>query len=245
MVAHVSARNASSTAIELRGYLRYYRPAGIKGVRCPDPPHVYFANLRIDQKSLFGFEKNFGPLLEDHLCLTPEAAALAEKRGLTAAEGDRWRAMKPKWEIRLCDLKEVQLACDMQQLLRKGWRGDSLAVSILQHGSHPEDPAQQGPGGRPRLKAVPSAHGVDIEADDLWSYIRIAFCLDHASGKARVCPNPECGAPHFIARRKDSKLCGQEECTAWKQRQWSLDWWNERGDKVRRAKAHINGKDKQ
>jgi ribosomal protein S27AE len=241
MVAHASTRNVSSTEIELRGSLRYNRPDGIKqrGFRCPDPPHVYLANLSIDQKSLFGFDRTFGPLMEDHLRQTPEATAFFEKGVLNAAERDQWVAIKQNrqvYEVRLCDVTEVQLVCEMQQLLRNAWRGQSLAVAVLQYGNEPQNPAQRGPYAQARLRPVPSARGIDIYAEDLWSFIRVAFLLDHASGKTRVCANAQCGAPYFLANRKDQRVCGVEQCTAWAQRQWALQHWNKIGAKRRRAK---------
>jgi hypothetical protein len=237
MVTLNPARKTSSTAMELRGSLRYYHPKVVKekGIRWPDPPHVYFANLQLDWKSLLKFDKTFGPLLREHLHLKREMAATTEKApNLTDFERDQFATTEHKFEIAIYDPDDVQHACGMQQLLRDAWKGDGHAVAILQYGG--DLTTQQGPYGPPRLSAVPSAHGIDIYAEDLWNYIRVAFLSDHAAGRTRVCANPDCGAgaPYFLAKRKDQRICGNDKCAAWAQREWALDWWKEKGYKRRR-----------
>lgn len=43
----------------------------------------------------------------------------------------------------------------------------------------------------------------------------------------KICANPECVAPYFIATRKDQTVCDAEICKAEKQRQHALKWWQE------------------
>lgn len=43
--------------------------------------------------------------------------------------------------------------------------------------------------------------------------------------KLAYCHNPDCPAPHFVARRKNQKYCERGDCTAFAQRQYALDWW--------------------
>jgi len=131
---------------------------------------------------------------------------------------------------------DVQLANDMQRLLRGAWRGDQLSVETLQFGvGHYAEQAAYGP---VQIKPVPNqSGGLDIYTSDLWTYIRLAFLADQA--RTRVCANPGCSAPYFLAQRKDQRVCGRKECTQWAQQQWSLDWWNARGSDLRRAKSKL------
>jgi hypothetical protein len=246
MVTPNPARNISSTAMELRGSLRYYHPEVVKekGILWPDRPHAYFANLQLNWGSLLKFDKTFGPLLREHLRLAPEMAAILEKApNLTDVERNRWATSQQKFEIAICDPGDVQLASGMQQLLRDAWKGKKGAVQILEYGG--DLTAQQGPHGPPRLKAAPSPKGIDIYAEDLWNYIRVAFLSDHAAGRTRVCANPDCGAPYFLAKRKDQRICANDKCTAWAQREWALDWWKEKGYKRRRQRETKRQKSQQ
>ena len=43
----------------------------------------------------------------------------------------------------------------------------------------------------------------------------------------KICANPDCAAPYFIAKRKDQTVCDAEVCKAEKQRQHALNWWRE------------------
>ncbi len=232
MVAHTTARNTSSTAMELHGFLRYYSPekAEEKGIRWPQPPHVYFASLQLDWKSLLAFDKRFGVLLREHWRLTPELQETLERApNLTAAEREQW-SVSQKHEIAIYDA-DVELAKDMQRLLQAAWRGDVAARERLQFGvGHHAHQEAYGP---IQIKPVPTRSGVDIFVHDQWSYIRIAFLADQE--RARVCANPDCPAPYFLAKRKDKRVCGQPECGQWAQRQFALKYWHDRGDKLRRA----------
>ena len=57
--------------------------------------------------------------------------------------------------------------------------------------------------------------------------VRIAMaCLEHYS-RMKVCANPDCKFPYFLAGRKTQRVCEQGECTAWAQRQYANKWWKE------------------
>jgi hypothetical protein len=49
----------------------------------------------------------------------------------------------------------------------------------------------------------------------------------------RVCQNPNCPAPYFVANRKDQKMCDNADCKAEAQRHFALDYWNREGHKKR------------
>jgi hypothetical protein len=125
---------------------------------------------------------------------------------------------------------DIELYSQMQRLLRGAWQGDLTAIELIQFGAkHYSEQAAYGP---ISVKPVPTSSGLDIYTHDLWTYIRLAFLTDR--DRARVCANPDCIAPYFLAKRKDTKLCGSELCATRAQRQWALDWWNEEGADRRR-----------
>jgi hypothetical protein len=125
---------------------------------------------------------------------------------------------------------DLELYSQMQQLLRDAWRGNQTAIEVIQFGAYKSEIA-----GPIDVKPVPTSNGLDIYTHDLWTYIRLAFLAD--LDRAKVCANPDCISPYFLAKRHDTKLCGSELCATWAQQQWALDWWHRRGDKLRRAKA--------
>ena len=221
----------------IRGVLAYYSPqtAHEKGIAWREPPHVHFANLILNLKSLLAFDHGYGALLHEHWRMTSELRAILEKApNLTEEERQRWAAANRKFEITVSDA-DVQIAEAMQSLLREAWKGEKLAVQVIQHGGdlrHAQDEAF----GPPRLTVAPSSKGIVIYAKDLWNFIRVAFLLDYERGRTKVCGNPECFLPYFLARRKDQKFCERGECTAYAQRRYALAWWNVEGIKRRREK---------
>jgi hypothetical protein len=52
-----------------------------------------------------------------------------------------------------------------------------------------------------------------------------------------ICGNPECGASHFLAKRKTQKYCERGPCTDYAQRQYARSWWNKEGQKRRSRKT--------
>jgi len=67
---------------------------------------------------------------------------------------------------------------------------------------------------------------------------RACYSLLQNADKAKVCGNPDCPAPYFIARKAIQRYCSPD-CLKLFQRQWSRDWW-ERVGKLRREKAQHN-----
>lgn len=63
------------------------------------------------------------------------------------------------------------------------------------------------------------------------AYGNIVLTLLHAErivDRMRYCPNPHCGAPHFIARRRSQKYCS-DACSLPAQREFKRAWWDEHG----------------
>jgi hypothetical protein len=62
------------------------------------------------------------------------------------------------------------------------------------------------------------------------------------AAKTRLCRNPNCSSPFFLARRKTEKYCN-EDCALPAQRASKRDWWRKHGDewrRKRRAARHRN-----
>lgn len=218
----------------IRGVLAYYSPqkADEKAIVWPGSPHVYFANLILDWKSLLAFDRRYGALLVEHWQMNPELKSILLKSpNLTEEDRQRWAASGQKFEIAVSD-GDVKVATAMQLLVREAWNGAPLAIELIEHGDAHH--AQQEAFGPPRLTLSSSKIGVVVCAKDLWSFIRIAFLLDRKRGRTKVCQNPDCPAPYFLAKRKDQRICERGDCTAWAQRQWALSWWNKAGSKRRR-----------
>jgi len=62
---------------------------------------------------------------------------------------------------------------------------------------------------------------------------RALYSLFRNSSLAKVCENPDCSAPLFIASRKSERYCS-EDCARVFQREWKRNWWKEKGSKLRR-----------
>jgi hypothetical protein len=58
------------------------------------------------------------------------------------------------------------------------------------------------------------------------------YLLLRRSGRAKVCANPECPAPYFVANKARDRYCSPA-CLQPFQRQWKRDWWNRVGSKRR------------
>ena len=181
----------------ISGVLAYYSPqkAAERGINWPEPPHVHFANLILDSRSLLAFDHRYGVLLAEHWEMTPEMRNIRLKVGdLT----DEEKQLREKWQIAVYET-DVTVAVDMQSRLRKAWEGEAHSVEVVQYGTSYH--AQQEAYGRPRLTVAPSTNGIILDAKDLWSFIRIAFLLDYGRGITKVCGNPDCPAPYFLAKR--------------------------------------------
>lgn len=68
------------------------------------------------------------------------------------------------------------------------------------------------------------------------------FLLEH-SDKAKVCGNPDCPAPYFIAKRGNKKYCS-DDCETVGRKASKSKWWDEHGDEWREARKPKNSKRK-
>jgi hypothetical protein len=58
----------------------------------------------------------------------------------------------------------------------------------------------------------------------------------HPSARRRICANPDCENPYFIARDLRQFQCS-DKCARWAQRQHKRTWWAEHGAQWRQARA--------
>jgi len=54
------------------------------------------------------------------------------------------------------------------------------------------------------------------------------YLLVSNSRLAKVCANPDCPAPYFIAKKATQQYCS-DGCAQQFQREWKRNWWAERG----------------
>lgn len=58
---------------------------------------------------------------------------------------------------------------------------------------------------------------------------------------AKVCANPDCSAPYFIADKVNQRYCS-DACAKVFQQEWKRRWWTEHGDTWRRARKNLKRK---
>jgi hypothetical protein len=174
--------------------------------RWKEPPHLWMANLAVvDTKAVKAFLKKYGVLWEN----------TGPMAGLRAAIG-----LQPRTFDEHCAPFVA-----FQQMLRKAWRDDSAALTEVEN--------QIGAG--LEISVLARLVGVGLVTKNLASFICVLFLRDYAEGHTKVCANPDCPAPYFLAKRKTQKYCERGDCTAYAQRQYALGWWKRDG-KQRRAK---------
>jgi hypothetical protein len=79
-----------------------------------------------------------------------------------------------------------------------------------------------------------SSGRVLVVTSSLWRLIQFAWCsvpIDHV----RICANPECKAPYFVAKDLRQRFCS-EICAQWGQREWKRQWWAAKGAEWRKSR---------
>jgi hypothetical protein len=134
--------------------------------------------------------------------------------------------------------------------LRQVWRGHSQKLqALLLPGVPPEElPAEE-------YKEYVSRDESDTAGEWPWppqikvdwqrgqfvyiprtQFQRAVYELFRQSALAKVCANPDCTAPYFIARKTAQRYC-QDACAQVFQRAWKLRWWKEHGSKWRHKRS--------
>jgi hypothetical protein len=123
-----------------------------------------------------------------------------------------------------------------REALRQIWRGNSEKLTDVLFGTvwdvrAAPDPEWPWP---PQLK-------VDWQRGEFvyiprTEFDRAVYKLFRSSALAKVCANPDCPAPYFIAGRTTQQYCS-EKCSGVLQRAHKLRWWKEHGSKWRRKRS--------
>jgi hypothetical protein len=183
----------------------------------PEPPHLAFANLRVDDaESAEAFIKRYGLL------------SGTGKSELDFADRIvlRGEPVRREFTVPSPVLKEDQL------ILRAAWEGDPASISALE--AQVEEDT--------KVDIQINQGSVQLRTEDLWTFVAFLFLFDYKDEKLGICENPECPAPFFRKKRKTQKFCEQGSCVAYAQRQYSLDWWNRVGKKRREKKTKAQHK---
>jgi hypothetical protein len=123
-----------------------------------------------------------------------------------------------------------------REALREIWRGNSeklTGVLLPSPDSVVHDPEPEW-GWPPQLKMDwQRGEFVYMPGSD---FQRAVYELFRRSPLAKVCANPDCPHPYFIAGKTAQRYCS-EACAKVFQRKWKRRWWKEKGTKWRRKKS--------
>jgi hypothetical protein len=176
-----------------------------------EPPHVAFANLRVENTKAFeSFLWKYGPLggitaehldgvrvIRDGELVDPEKLAASDRQNL---EQDLERRLDlgvtefVKQEFRL----PVRDFAGAQSVLRLAWRRDYLALMAIEQAATGVFTFQPS-----RSLAGTARFGTR----DLQRFMSCLFLIDYTEDRIRVCANPTCSTPYFVQRRKDQEYC--------------------------------------
>lgn len=65
-----------------------------------------------------------------------------------------------------------------------------------------------------------------VSPPPLGAFEQIMYYFQRVGGRARHCPNPECPAPYFLAKKKGQKYCSAK-CSGPAQREQKRIWWQQ------------------
>jgi hypothetical protein len=189
----------------------------------PEAPHIVFANLLVeDPKAVVAFTKRYGVLKDSFLSKDPEEL---EAANYLRQYGPPFKSPPPEtFNI------DSALLEQSQEELRGAWDNDwglhRAYVGLLREQIEFGTKVHVMPPGKVVLQTV-----------DPWTFICFLFVRDLMESRLGFCGNPDCPAPYFRKKRKTQKYCEQGPCVQYAQRQYSLDWWNRKGKKIREKKA--------
>lgn len=171
-------------------------PSRVDPARWRDPPHVYLANLglnsTIDSEGALLFTKHYGLLTNDE--------DLTLKNDWLNMEGGNFG----------CDLAMFTHVLRIHQLtLRAAWRGDEHQVAAMR-GHPPIESFPRNTRGNLPIEIHSQGNKIEAVTPDLWTFICVLFTRDHAEKRLKVCKNPACPAPYFVATRHRQTFCSHK-----------------------------------
>jgi hypothetical protein len=144
--------------------------------------------------------------------------------------GEPWTRMPPSIPRRFF------LTWQMREALREIWLGNSDKLTEVLLPSLDEIFGDPDPEGLwpPQLK-VNWQRG-EFVYKPRSEFQGAVYKLFQRSPFVKVCANPDCPAPYFIAHKTAQRYC-EEACAKVFQREWKRRWWNEKGTKWRRKRS--------
>jgi hypothetical protein len=171
-------------------------------IRCgdkpwPEYPHVYLANMQLTQDAIVAFTRIFGRLFEQYEPLQPPPKTHIQQVQDAAAG---------RHEREVMDLRMVRGA---QAALRGAWIGNPEYLKAIA-GHDPEQNELIYGAMKPVISVTDT--GIELIASDVWTFARLAFLYDYASGKNAICANPDCtknpqGTSYFVRTKHGQKFC--------------------------------------
>ncbi len=141
-----------------------------------------------------------------------------------------------------------------REALREIWRGSSLTLSELLLPNEPPEElrdreeylARDDETGQVVGPIWPPQVNVDWQRGQFIYQPRTEFQkslyqLFRQSSRAKVCGNPSCPAPYFIANKATQRYCS-DSCAQVYQQQWKRNWWSEHGTEWRRSRRRLKSK---
>jgi hypothetical protein len=193
------------------------------------------ANLQDEPASFERFARRwpgFGHVLDEDPADTYRATA-GRINYLGFSYGEPWTRMPPNLSRRFF------LMWQMREALREIWRGNSDKLTEVLLPSLDEIFADPDPEGLwpPQLKVNwQSGEFVYKPRSEFQEAVHELF---RQSRFIKLCANPACPAPYFIAHKTAQRYC-EEACASVFQREWKRRWWKEKGTKWRRKRSRGN-----
>jgi hypothetical protein len=142
---------------------------------------------------------------------------------------------------------------ERREALRKVWRGDSLTLSELLLPNEPpeelrdeekykdrdEEGSQQGWLWEPQVNV--DWQRAQFIYEPRTEFQRALYLLFRQSARVKVCCNPDCPAPYFVAEKTTQRYCS-DKCAEVFQKGWKRKWWAEHGDEWRRGRKKTKRK---
>jgi len=201
--------------------------------RLTEPVHRTFVNTHPLPESILQFTRRYGPLepfpLYQDGCPTPDEFLI--DLGSWKQHQQRFRSwwglnQQPlEWEGLLNDFqREILPEVSVEAKEEPAWVGadESETVQVVK-------PRLVRPGTELAWERRGNKLLLVVTARSLWQYLCLCLMAEKV-GTLRFCENPNCGAPYFVARRRDQAFCGSDCSELIAKRRW----WANHGEDWRR-----------
>lgn len=177
-----------------------------------------FANSGTDSERVKYFRNRWPGFLDDLVYTGYKISIGAPGANPADLERSAQREVWPMW----------RLFEQFRNLVRAAWIGDEAILGILLRVGIEEE--------RTENRIVPDWRRSGFRYVPRTNFQAAVYELLKHSGWARVCANPDCPSPYFIAQDHRAKFCSQD-CVQTMQRTWRKKWWNQHGKQWRKRRA--------